>query len=228
MITKQQIDKKKEELRILEDKFKSQENLDYQIIIYKNKEFSYKLERKDPQILYNDIYNLLTEKLGILSQKEKAEKKIIFYELEKKIKESRQDWAAIRRKNIKDTMYEKYVLDMKEQYSLSTPQCKFLLSAIVICIMFKTILSKDVIYNGTKIERIDGINFKQGEIILERPLCGKHFDDANLALYYTQEKITKRMADNWEKYISCLGKGSKSLISNNFVSHTENAFSEGI
>ena len=38
---------------------------------YKNKEFSYKIERKDPENIYNDIYKLLTEKLGILSQKEK-------------------------------------------------------------------------------------------------------------------------------------------------------------
>ena len=41
---------------------------------YKNKEFSYKIERKDPEIIYNDIYKLLTEKLGILSQKEKMQK----------------------------------------------------------------------------------------------------------------------------------------------------------
>ena len=48
---------------------------------YKNKEFSYKLERKDPKILYQNIYDLLTEKLGILSYKEKAQKRLAKYEL---------------------------------------------------------------------------------------------------------------------------------------------------
>src|SRR3990167_6486747 len=135
---------------------------------YKNKEFSYKIERKEPKILYDDVYKLLTEKLGILSHKEKAQKKLVFHELEKNIKESRQDWASIRRKNIKDVMYEKYVIDMKEKYSLNIKQCKNLLS-----IIFKTITSKDITYSDNKIQDIHGIDFSQGKIILRRPMCSQ-------------------------------------------------------
>ena len=40
---------------------------------YKNKEFSYKIERKEPIELYTDIYDLLTKKLGIMSHKEKID-----------------------------------------------------------------------------------------------------------------------------------------------------------
>ena len=33
---------------------------------YKNKEFSYKIERKDSYQLYNDIYNLLTNLISLV------------------------------------------------------------------------------------------------------------------------------------------------------------------
>lgn len=115
---------------------------------YKGKEFSYKIERKDPEILYNDIIKLLTEKLGILSQKEKIKKRLVFDQFEKSIKQSRQEWASIRKKNVKDTLYEKYVIEMKRKHSLSIKQCKYLLSMIMISIMFKSITSKDIEYKG--------------------------------------------------------------------------------
>jgi hypothetical protein len=167
---------------------------------YKNKEFSYKIERKDPKILYNDIYNLLTEKLGILSHKEKAQKRLDFHELEKNIKQSRQEWASIRRKNIKDIMYEKYVIDMKRKYSLSIKQCKYLLAIILLSIMFKTITSKDIIYKDDKIQNISGLEFAKGKVILKRPLCTlgsetisetPDLDDLGM----------KTMSENWERYL---------------------------
>ena len=34
---------------------------------YKNKEFSYKIEKKNADQLYNDVFNLLAKKLGLLS-----------------------------------------------------------------------------------------------------------------------------------------------------------------
>lgn len=170
---------------------------------YKNKEFSYKLERKDPKILHDDIYKLLTEKLGILSHKEKAQKRLDFHELEKNIKQSRQDWAGIRRKNIKDVMYEKYVIDMKRKYSLSIKQCKYLLSLILLSIMFKTITSKDIEYKDDKIQNISGVEFAKGKVILKRPLCAlgseiicdtPELDDSGV----------KTMSENWERYLKIL------------------------
>ena len=49
---------------------------------YKDKEFSYKIEKnKDTEQLYNDIFNLLSKKLGLLSQRDKIKKKIDFCKL---------------------------------------------------------------------------------------------------------------------------------------------------
>lgn len=163
---------------------------------FKDKEFSYKIERKEPNILYDDIYKLLNEKLGILSGKERIQKKIAFYELEKSIKESRSDWSSIRKKNIKDILYGKYVVDMGKKYNLSQPQMRQLFSLILLSMMFKTITSKDVEYDNGRIINIDGIEFEEGKIDLKRSLCNK-VDISNNVI----ENKVKIMSDNWTKYL---------------------------
>ena len=168
---------------------------------YKNKEFSYKIERKDPENIYNDIYKLLTEKLGILSQKEKMQKKILFEEMEKNIKESRSNWISIRKKNIKDSLYEKYILEMKNTYSLSNKQCKYLSSLISVSMVFKTLTPKDIIYENDKIIRIEGIDFDKEKIIFQRHLTlDKIIEDEE---EYEVEQ-TFLLSDNWQKHLKIL------------------------
>jgi hypothetical protein len=168
---------------------------------FKNKEFSYKLERKDPEVLYTEIYELLTTKLGILSHKEKMSKKLSFQVMEKGLKEKQ-------RKNIKDIMYENYAVAMKNKHSLSLSQCKYLLSVIFICVMFKTITSKDVEIENEKIVNIKGIEFEKGSVVLKRSICPSSV--------MSQDKIepenNDRLVDNWKKFIDEL-KVKYSIIS---------------
>ncbi len=67
---------------------------------YKKKDFSYKIERKHPQIIYNEVYDLLANKLGLLSQQEKNKKKKIFIDMENNLKDSRKNWNNIKKKKI--------------------------------------------------------------------------------------------------------------------------------
>ena len=168
---------------------------------YKNKEFSYKIERKNPQDLYNDIYKLLTKKLEILSNKEKLKKRLDFYKTESKIKEIRQDWANIRKKNIKDLLIERYVTDMKNKYSLTIKQSKYLLSIIFVAIIFKVINNKDIKYSDGKIQHIDGIEFNKKKIIIKADIY--NIDVSLSPEIFTEKKV---MSDNWEKYLSILRK----------------------
>ena len=164
---------------------------------YKNKEFSYKIERKESKILYEEIYKLLTEKLGILSHKEKAKKRLDFYEIEKDIKKSREEWSTIRRKNIKDIMYEKFAIDMKRKYSLTIKQCKFLLAIIFISIMFKTISSKDITYKDDKIYSINGIEFSKGKINIINPI----FQEETTIEGDNENDNSEYIYENWNKYL---------------------------
>ena len=113
---------------------------------YKDKEFSYKIEKKNPLQLYTDIYNLFAKKLGLLSSRDKLKKKLDFNNIEEELKFNKNKWTDIRKKNIKDLLIENYVIDMKNKYSLSNKQSKNLLSSIFIGMIFKVINIKDICY----------------------------------------------------------------------------------
>lgn len=169
---------------------------------YKDKEFGYKIERKDPQILYTDIYNLLSNKLGLLSHKEKIKKRVDFHKIETSIKEFRaQSWSNIRKQNIKDLLIERYVIDMKKKYSLSLKQAKYLLSIIFIAIIFKIITSNNIYYSDGKIQNIDCIDFSKKKFVLKTSIY-----DINVSFSPEIVVDKKLMSENWEKYLSSLRK----------------------
>jgi hypothetical protein len=168
---------------------------------YKNKEFSYKIENKDPQKLYKEIYNLLANKFGLLSQQDKIKKRLDFSNIEDSIKESRKTWANIRKKNVKDLLIEKYVIEMKYKHSLSVKQARYLLSVIVISMIFKIITVKDIIYKNGKIEIIEGINFENKKIIVKRDIYS--LDNVVITQHIVEKKIA---SDTWDKYLKELRK----------------------
>lgn len=169
---------------------------------YKDKEFSYKIDsQKDSEEIYNDVYSLLTNKLGILSQKEKTKKRLDFNKLEQHIKDSRKTWGSIKKKNLKDLLIEKYVIDMKKKYHLSLSQSRYVLSIIYIALIFKVITSKDIVYDNGRITNIDGVDFAKKKFILKRNVY-------NIDVSFSPEIIIdkKAMADNWDKYLKQLRK----------------------
>jgi hypothetical protein len=137
-------------------------------------------------------------------QKDRDKKRIEFYNTEENIKKSRNNWANIRKKNLKDLLIERYVVDIKKKYLLSIQQAKYLLSIIFIAIVFKVITSKDIEYENGKITNINGIEFENHEIIIKRNIY-------NFKINFSPEIIIdkKIMADNWQKYLESLRKIKK-------------------
>lgn len=168
---------------------------------YKDKEFSYKIEQKDSEQLYNDIYLLLAKKLGLLSQRDKIKKKIDFFNIEEELKEGRKNWSSIRKKNIKDLLIENYVIDMKNKYLLSLKQSQYLLSIIFIGMIFKVISVKDIHYENGKIEHIDGIEIKNKQINILRDIYNTETTLNNCIIIEAN-----LMSHNWEKYLTNLKK----------------------
>ena len=178
---------------------------EYLCCSYKDREFSYKIKRKDPLVLYNDVYALLSDKLSMSSGQEKHKKRLDFYESENRIKELRKEWSNIRKKSVKDLLIECYVSDMKNKYKLSVSQARYLFSFIFIGLIFKVITSDDIKYSDGKIQNIDGIKLGDGEVNVERNLV-----DAELNLCAETPEDKKSMSDGWKKYIKTLSKnGSK-------------------
>jgi hypothetical protein len=174
---------------------------DYLCCNYKKKEFSYKIEQKDYKQLYKEVYNLLTKKLGLLSQSQKIKKKKDFVNFEDNIKESRKTWNDIRKKNIKELLIEQYTVKMKNRYSLNLKQTRNLLKVIIIALVLKIITSNDIYYENGSINKIEGISFDYKKIIYERNL---YKIDVNFSPTIIIEK--KLMSDTWDKYLKEIKK----------------------
>lgn len=172
---------------------------------YKNKEFSYKLERKDPKTLYEDLYRLLSVKAGILSQRDKQKKRLEFHNVGKDIRESRQKWSDIRKKNVRDLLIEKYVISLQNKHSLTIKQARYLLSVITIALVSKVITSKDINYKDGKILHIDGIEIKDGKAILTKDIY-----DTNTDYSIKEEEIPEnKLSSHWDKYLKQLQKETR-------------------
>lgn len=135
----------------------------------KNKEFSYNIkETNDPELTFKNVFSLLNNKLGLLSSSDKVKKLYDFYKLEEDMKNSRNgNWLNIKKKkNTRDFIIENYIIDKKRKYNLKNSDASYLFSIIIIGLTFKTITSDDIVYENGKILDIEGITFKEGEIIL--------------------------------------------------------------
>ena len=90
---------------------------------------------------------------------------------------------------------------MKNKYSLSITQSKYLLSVIFIAMIFKVITIKDIKYENGKIENIEGIDIKKKQITLSRDIYNIG-TSANRCIIID----SNFMSDNWNKYITTLKK----------------------
>jgi hypothetical protein len=74
-------------------------NKDMLICNYKDKEFVYKIQKKEAEILYNEIVNIFKHKLGLLSHIEILSKKNDANNLHEHVNYI--DWSSIKKKNTK-------------------------------------------------------------------------------------------------------------------------------
>lgn len=144
----------------------------------KNKNFIYNIKsKKEPKLIFEEIKKLLIEKLNILN---KTCYKNIYDESEedKIIK-----WSKIKRKNIKDFLILNYLTENKINFNLSNHEVNKLQKIINIGIIFKTILSDDIIIKENKIHKIQGIDMVQERVIYEK-------DFTNVEIPFFSPEIT--------------------------------------
>lgn len=173
---------------------------DFLCCSYKNKDFSYKIEPKNPKELYHDIHNLLINRAGILSTGDKNKKKLEFIRAENTIKDNRNLWSDIKKKSVKDFLIELYVVNMKKQYNLTLQKARKLLSLIMIAFVFKTLTNKDILYEDCEIKHIEGIDFTNGDFHFTKDIYGIN------SVELTPEIIIEKrvMSESWPKYYNSL------------------------
>tara|TARA_B100000073_G_C23739703_1_gene573344 strand:+ start:1328 stop:1996 length:669 start_codon:yes stop_codon:yes gene_type:complete len=173
---------------------------------YKGREFSYKIDvSKNSETLYNEVYNVLFNKFGLLSNKDKIKKRELFDITQQELDNQQKDnWNSIKKKSVKNILVENYIIDKKYKYNLTFKQLKKLLSIIIIGIIFKTITSSDIHYENSTIHDIDGFEFSNKKIDITKDIY-----DFN---YITSPQIIidkKLMRDNWDKFILNINKNYK-------------------
>ena len=107
-------------------------NTPYNVYIYKGnlccnikgREFVYRIDFSNSQSLFETVYNLFTTKLNIISQ---SEKENTYKNFVNEKDDSKIEWKDIKKKNLKDILLQRYVIDMKNVYSLTIEQAKRLL-----------------------------------------------------------------------------------------------------
>jgi hypothetical protein len=164
---------------------------------YKGKEFSYKIDvSKSGEQLYNELYNILFNKFGLLSIEDKQVLRTKFEKTRDSVPLTNSTWASIKKKNIKQLLIENFVIEMKQIYSLTTVDTKKLLSYIATGIIFKTISNEDIDFQSGKIINISGFNFEKGKYSIPKTL----FDFDSAQPISTNPK--KKLSDIWEKYLA--------------------------
>jgi len=163
----------------------------------KNKEFTYKIETdKDPEELFNDTYGLLKNRVGILSEKEKLIQRDKV--LKNRLSDNKRDeWHNVKKKMIRDTLLENFVLNKSNEFALSMNVCKKVLALVIIGLMFKTLNSKDVCYSDGFIQDINGFVFQPKRVLITKNIymnrgarCGEE-----------EGSIVKSLHSYWPLYL---------------------------
>jgi len=163
----------------------------------KNKEFTYKLELEKPiEEIYNDTYNLLKFRVGILSEKEKLiqREKVLRNRLSLK----KDEWQNVKKKMIRDTLLENFVLNKSNQFFLSMTVSKKVLSLVIIGLMFKTLNSKDIIYSDGFIQDISGFIFQPKRVLVTKNI----YMNKNQKSAEDESFIIKQMSTFWPLYLN--------------------------
>jgi len=112
-----------------------------------------------------------------------------FANLKKNIEETiYKSWEDIKKKNIKDMLFQNFLIEMKHKWGLKNIQIKKLYSFINLGIILKSIKGDTINYKNGKIESINGIVFNEGKY------------EINFNLYSHQEN--KIMSSDDNNYLS--------------------------
>ena len=119
---------------------------------HKVHKFKYYFVDRDAKELYTDIHKLLSN-IGLMSNKDK----LSIYKNAKKVKYD--NWIDIKKKSIKQTLIEKFVIDKKKTHNLDYTTSYSLINKIILGLLLKTITHKHIVYDDNRIIDITCIKF---------------------------------------------------------------------
>lgn len=160
----------------------------------KSKEFAYKFIDKEPEKIYSDITKLLKEKLNIMSKNDRNILINEFEEIEKNIKNIKNlDWNDIKKKSIKDILFQNFMINVKKKYALRDSQVKCLYNTINLGLMLKSIKNSDIIYANGEIQEIKGFSFSQGKYKIDLDIYSGLDEEVGKVIGKKEEKFLRNL-----------------------------------
>jgi hypothetical protein len=155
------------------------------------------IDKDNIQKTHDDIYDMFSNTLNILSPAERLETQNNFKRIEEDSKNTRDHWLDIKKKNIKDLLIDIFVVDMKAKHNISIQQTRYLRSIIHTAMLFKAIDGTDIKMENGNITSIDGIGFNHKKLELNLDLYTSGVTEPSSQ----NDTNTKSMSDMWDKYI---------------------------
>lgn len=167
-------------------------------ICYKQggKEIIYQITYDDTKKLFDKLQKLFMKKLKIISTTNRSENKKKYRHAEHELKQSVDNWSSIRKKNIRDNMIARYVINMQEKYKLSNKNMRYLRSKIIIGLLFNTIQPQDIIIEDNEIIAINGIEFRDNKLVIK-----KSINNIEIEPFTSKPDTRTKLADQWPKFL---------------------------
>ena len=159
----------------------------YLISNIKNKEFNYKIDEDDePSKVFNDLYNLLYTKFGLISDIQIKEDEISFENHNKK-------------KILKYSIIEEFCTRKSREHNLTIINTKKLINYINLSLVIRNLSADEIEYdeNGYIIH-VKSIDFNDNNIILDNMFQNSSYTNNDTIVEYDF------MYNNWVKYINNL------------------------
>lgn len=161
----------------------------------KGKEFSVELIPKNFSV-FTQIHSLLTNDLGIRSEKEKMV-------IKAKILHSQN--VKDPKRLIKDISLTSFIIKKGEHYRLPDNIIRKIFSLFIVGFMFKTLLLKDVVFHGNEIQEIRGFTFADKKVRINKNILELKKPAAASDEYHVKNEMhINLLSSHWQKYTDSL------------------------
>lgn len=159
----------------------------------KGKELSVELIPKNFTV-FTQIHSLLSDHLGIKSEKEKLLLKEELFQ---------NQYVKDPKRLIKDVSLTSFIIKKGEQYKLPDNLIRKIFSVFIIGFMFKTILLKDVVFQGNNIQEINGFAFSNKTVRINKNILElkKPMDLEQQQHNSLSNNNNNLMSPHWQKYL---------------------------
>ena len=156
------------------------------------------IDENNTKKTHDDIYTTIKNNLNISSPAERIQTQQDFNKTEEELKNNRNNWSDIKKKNIKDVLIDMFVIEMKIMYKLLLCQARILRSIIHTGILFKAIDGDDITMDCGKITSIKGITFDNKVIHNELDMYNT---ETTTQTNSTDNHVRGTMSKLWDKYV---------------------------